>query len=287
MTQNNTIIQSGDTCLLIRSAQPEDKNTLSALAYRAYKNRFFNDEVTDKVGGSLKKFPDLVPDDQNGTGQNLAYFQKYWDSTMPRLNDENADPEFTCYVAELLQEDGTSGPIIGFIKGDSGSLDSDLYSDYEKENEKRLQQQFNACAKKQPIALPDSPTRIAELGSLYIDPNYQFTKVGRALTQTFTVDMLNRGYDAMVTRCYSENNSQGFFEKMGADLFTTCDIPQTFENGKGTQGDLTLPGETLYWSKAQMTALTQTDVMALPRGQRVEASPEKTRQRNQTKRFKF
>lgn len=287
MTQNSTIIQSGDTRLLIRSAQPDDKDTLSALAYRAYKNRFFDDGVTDKVGGSLKKFPELVPDDQNGTGQNRAYFQKYWDSAMLRLNDQNADPEFTCYVAELIEDDGSTGPIIGFIKGDSGDLDNDLYSDYETENEKRLQQQFNACAKKQPIALPDSPARIAELGSLYIDPDYQFTKVGRALTQQFTQNMLDRGYDAMVTRCYSENNSQRFFEKMGADLFTTCDIPQTYENGTGTQNDMTLPGETLYWSKAQMTALTQTDIMALPRGQKVEANMQKTEQRTQTKRFKF
>lgn len=268
-TQNGSIT--------LRKARQDDEDVLSDLAYRAYKDRFFNDAVTDQYGGSLKIFPALIPDDQNGSGQNRAYFERYWAEAMPRLNTTDNGPEFNCYVADFTPDDGGPTQIIGFIKGDITPLDDDLYQIYCRENEKRkkqsLQDDFNLqSAKQPPIDLPATPDLIAELGSLYIAPDYQYTKVGRALTQIYTQDMQSRGYETMVTRCYSENNSQNFFAKMGAVPFSNCPIPQNFEKSDGTQGALTLPGETLFWSAPQMDALARADVLALASGEKVTSN---------------
>lgn len=272
----------------IRPAQRRDESALADLAYRSYKDRFFNDAVTDKIGGSLKIFPDLIPDDENGTGQNRAFFAAYWAEAMAKLDDKDG---FLCYVAEFIADGDTNGDVLGFVKGYGGALEQDLFDIYEAENARRksstLTDDFNTQAtKKNPVDLP-KPEKIAELGSLYIDPACRKSGIGRLLTRRWAQEMQSRGYTAMVTRCYKENNSQRFFEKMGAELFTACPIPQQFERGDGTRGDLTLPGETLFWNATQMGALAVTDILALEKGQSVTAvqqTPRPQKQQNPARR---
>lgn len=43
--------------ITIRKARREDEAELAELAYTAYYDRFFNDEVTNKYGASLKVYP--------------------------------------------------------------------------------------------------------------------------------------------------------------------------------------------------------------------------------------
>ena len=254
----------------IRPAQRGDEAALADLAYRSYKDRFFNDAVTDKIGGSLKIFPDLIPDDENGTGQNRAFFAAYWAEAMSKPEGKDG---FCCIVAEFIADGNTQGDIMGFVKGYGGALEQDLFDIYEQENTRRksekLTDDFNKnAAKKAPVDLPQ-PEKIAELGSLYIDPACRKSGIGRLLTQCWAQEMQSRGYQAMVTRCYKENNSQRFFEKMGAELFSGCPIPQQFERGDGTRGDLTLPGETLFWSAQQLKSLATENVLALQTGQKI------------------
>jgi len=257
----------------IRPAQRTDEDALADLAYRSYKDRFFNDTVTDRLGGSLKIFPALIPDDENGTGQNRAFFASYWTEAMAKLDDKDG---FCCTVAEFIADGDTKGDILGFVKGYGGALEQELFDLYEAENIRRkstaLSDDFNTKAAKQnPVDLPQ-PEKIAELGSLYIDPACRKSGIGRLLTQRYAQDMRDKGYTAMTTRCYKENNSQRFFEKMGAELFRDCPIPQQFEKADGTRGDLTLPGETLFWNAQQLKALTAADILTLEKGQKVTAS---------------
>lgn len=254
----------------IRPAARSDESALADLAYRSYKDRFFNDAVTDRLGGSLKIFPDLIPDDENGTGQNRAFFAAYWAEAMAKLDDKDG---FLCYVAEFIADGDTKGEIMGFVKGYGGALEQELFELYEAENTRRqssvLTDDFNTkAAKQKPVDLPQ-PEKIAELGSLYIDPACRKSGIGRLLTQRWAKEMQGRGYTAMVTRCYKENNSQRFFEKMGAELFSDCPIPQQFEKQDGTRGDLTLPGETLFWNAQQLKALATEDVLSLQTGQKI------------------
>lgn len=254
----------------IRPAARSDESALADLAYCSYKDRFFNDTVTDKLGGSLKIFPDLIPDDENGKGQNRAFFAAYWAEAMAKLEDKDG---FCCYVAEFIADGSTTGEIMGFVKGYGGALEQELFDLYEAENKRRkssaLTDDFNSkAAKKKPVDLPQAE-KVAELGSLYIDPACRKSGIGRLLTQRYAQEMRDKGYTAMTTRCYKENNSQRFFEKMGAELFSGCPIPQQFERGDGTRGDLTLPGETLFWNEQQLKALATEDVLTLKKGQKI------------------
>ncbi|TVQ82265.1 MAG: GNAT family N-acetyltransferase [Micavibrio sp.] len=254
----------------IRPARRSDEAALADLAYRSYKDRFFNDAVTDRLGGSLKVFPELIPDDENGTGQNRAFFAAYWAEAIEKLDEKDG---FLCYVAEFIADGEMTGCIRGFVKGYGGALEKDLFEIYEKENTRRksekLTDDFNkSAAKKAPVDLPQAE-KIAELGSLYIDPACRKTGIGKVLTQRWAREMRARGYTAMVTRCYKENNSQRFFEKTGAELFSDCPIPQQFNTASGKRGNLTLPGETLFWSAAQLKALATPVNAAAPQTNRV------------------
>ncbi|TNE27618.1 MAG: GNAT family N-acetyltransferase [Alphaproteobacteria bacterium] len=254
----------------IRPATRTDEDALADLAYRSYKDRFFNDAVTDQLGGSLKIFPDLIPDDENGTGQNRAFFASYWTEAMAKLEDKDG---FCCYVAEFIADGSATGEIMGFVKGYGGALEQELFDLYAAENTRRkssaLTDDFNSkAAKKNPVDLPQAE-KVAELGSLYIDPVCRKSGIGRLLTQRYAQEMRDKGYTAMTTRCYKENNSQRFFEKMGAELFDNCPIPQQFEKADGTRGDMTLPGETLFWNEQQLKALATEDVLSLQTGQKI------------------
>ncbi len=268
----------------IRPAQRTDEDALADLAYRSYKDRFFNDAVTDQLGGSLKIFPDLIPDDENGTGQNRAFFAAYWTEAMAKLEDKDG---FYCTVAEFITDGDRKGDILGFVKGYGGALEQELFTLYEAENTRRkssaLTDDFNTKAAKQtPVDLPQAE-EIAELGSLYIDPACRKSGIGRLLTQRYAQDMQAKGYTAMTTRCYKENNSQRFFEKMGAELFSDCPIPQQFEKADGTRGDLTLPGETLFWNTSQLTVLATEDVLSLQTGQKIGDAPAQADNRRATR----
>ena len=61
--------------ILIRLATPNDEKQLAELAYKSYVDRYFNDEVTNKYGASLKVYPELIPDEQNDPGQSRSTFQ--------------------------------------------------------------------------------------------------------------------------------------------------------------------------------------------------------------------
>ena len=143
--------------LVIRRATRNDEKELAELAYVAYFDRFFNDAVTDKFGASLKVYPELIPDEENDTGQSRSTFADYWNKAMQNLN--NPQKQFLCFVAEIQSSEGSK--IVGFRKGYAAPLEPDEYALYQKENTRRnllrkkyAYQRRNVSEDLSPINLP-------------------------------------------------------------------------------------------------------------------------------------
>ena len=245
------------TNIIIRRARKEDENELAALAYRAYYDRFFNPAVTDKNGASLRLYPELVPDEQKDTGQSASTFRDYWAKAMPKLDSD--DQTFICYVAEAQTPQGRK--IVGFRKGYAAPLEENEYRRYQTENKKRLLLRkrddyygINTYNDTRPIPLP-AREKMAGSSSLYIDPAYKREGLGRRLIQSYAFELLQRGFEGMMTSCYIYNDSQKFLRSVGGDFFIKCDIPVSYKKDNRETDIRNIPGLMCMWDKAALQKL--------------------------------
>jgi hypothetical protein len=283
--QVNILISNSKCKVTIRLARVEDQQALATVHWAAYTDRFFNDKTAKQVksdgsarGGSLREYKDLIPDEKEGTGQCLKYFQTYWEDKMKKLNSSDPSTRFYCFVAEI------DSKIVGFVKGFGGELEGELYKDYKDANQRSKDFENSGwktdgefcCSSSKFSSAPaksiknwPSASEMAELGSLYILPGYQRENIGRLLTQRYAQEMQKLGYKRMVTCCYKYNDSQQFFAKMGARLFTSCKIPNPYRKANGEQGVCEILGASLYWSSKKFQALCKEDVLTLQSNQRI------------------
>ena len=78
---------------------------------------------------------------------------------------------------------------------------------------------------------PNSPecTTDCELDMLYIDTNYIGCGVGKFLFQLFAKEMKKRGKKTLGLMCFSDNNSIGFYKKMGGKITIERQSGENFE----------------------------------------------------------
>jgi len=181
------------TNFTLRKATRNDEQALATLAYNTYYRRFFCLKTLGRdgkpYGGPLgKEFPELLK------GQTQESFEDYWAKFIPGVFSPNPTDANYCFVAE-----NGRGQIIGFVKGNGKPVDS-------------------ASADQ----AQTSSASTAELGSLYINFDYQQSFAGRLLTQVYARQMACLGYKALVTRAYDKNDSVFFFQKMGATNRGRC-----------------------------------------------------------------
>ena len=255
-------MQNFENQIVIRRAEKKDEAALAELAYRAYFDRFFNPKVTDKAGASLRIYPELVPDEKQDTGQSLSTFRDYWRKAMPKLDQK--DGGFICYVAELKSAKGNR--IVGFRKGYAAPLEEAEYQRYVRENKKRLLLNkrndyygIDPYDDLRPIPLP-AKEKIAGSSSLYIDPAFKREGLGRRLIQTYAKEVLQRGFEGMMSSCYIYNDSQKFLRSVGGDFFIRCDIPVVYKKQDKSSDIYNIPGLMCLWDKAALQKLAQKSV---------------------------
>ncbi len=271
--------------IIIRPAKAEEFDViLPALAARAYQDRFFDEDSITKSGKMLlerekllKKedipsFPFINQEDvsflpfenqeefleysgslsvpfsvlrpqSSGVGQSFQSFQEYWEK-------KKEDSKFRAFVAEV------DGRVIGFVKGTFDYVD--CAEDFPQIEE--LQGQRKVCS----------------LGSLYVDSEFRRTQgVGTRLVQEWSRRLLKEKPDCqgMLTDCYWRNNSQYFFNKLGAESIGFCSIPDTYlaeeqdENGRIAleRRVQDISGEVMLWTRERLENLIGTD--SLGKGQ--------------------
>ena len=235
--------------LIIRKARLEEfDSVLPDLAARAYGDRFFDDKTiknnTERVlkieglvfpqkeregdefleyGGSLSiPFTCLKPQ-PNGSGQSFESFRRYW-------TEKKSDEGFRAYVAEL------NGKVVGFVKGSFGYVD---------------------CAEDFPEANLPETDRIVSLGSLYLDPDCRRGGIGTELVKKYMEEALIEKPDCkgFVTDCYWRNNSQYFFNKLGASSVGFCNIPDAYLDGNLERKTQNIVGEVMFWNREKIDTL--------------------------------
>ncbi len=79
---------------------------------------------------------------------------------------------------------------------------------------------------------PNSPecTCDSELDMLYLDTEYIGRGVGKLLFQTFAKEMKQRGLNTFGLMCFSDNESIGFYKKMGGVVTVERPSSAKFEN---------------------------------------------------------
>lgn len=243
--------------IVIRKACPEDEAELAELAYRSYYDRFFNDEVTNKYGASLKVYPELIPNEEKDTGQSRSTFREYWAKAMPQLNAK--ENRFLCFVAEVQTQEGSR--IVGFRKGFAAPLEEEEYQRYTKENRKReiIRNKNNyyditTYDDLRSIPLPQK-NKIAGSSSLYIDPAYKRFGLGSKLIQRYAQEVLKLGFKGMMTSCYVKNDSQKFLKAQGGDYFIKCNIPVTYKKEDGTSAICNIDGLMCLWGEDSLKKL--------------------------------
>ena len=243
--------------ITIRKARREDEAELAELAYTAYYDRFFNDEVTNKYGASLKVYPELIPDEEKDTGQSRSTFRDYWKQAMTKLGADNG--RFLCFVAGASLPEGKK--IVGFRKGYAAPLEDKEYERYEKENKIRLLMRrknaylgINAYNDLRPIPLP-AKNKIAGSSSLYIAPEYKRAGIGARLIQRYAQELIKMGFEGMMTSCYIKNDSQKFLRAQGGDYFIRCDIPVVYKKADGSSAVRNIDGLMCLWDAAGLRKL--------------------------------
>lgn len=246
--------------LVIRRATRNDEKELAELAYVAYFDRFFNDAVTDKFGASLKVYPELIPDEENDTGQSRSTFADYWNKAMQNLN--NPQKQFLCFVAEIQSSEGSK--IVGFRKGYAAPLEPDEYALYQKENTRRsllrkkyAYQRRNVSEDLSPINLP-AYEKIAGSSSLYILPQYKRMRIGEKLIRRYAQEVLKLGFEGMVTSCYVKNDSKYFLQAMGGKNFIPCPIPCSYRKPDKSLDICNIDGLMCLWDKEGLQKLAGT-----------------------------
>ncbi len=243
--------------IVIRRATRNDEKELAELAYVAYFDRFFNDEVTNKYGASLKVYPELIPDEKKDTGQSRSTFADYWRKAMKNL--DNPQRPFLCFVAEVQTSQGPK--IVGFRKGYAAPLEPDEYALYEKENTRRaiLRRKYAWQGRVseedlRPINLP-AYEKIAGSSSLYIAPQYKRMRIGERLIRRYAKEVLRLGFEGMVTSCYVKNDSRYFLQAMGGDYFIPCPIPCTYRKADRSLDVCSIDGLMCLWDKPALQKL--------------------------------
>jgi len=250
--------------IIIREAKAEEfDSVLPKLATKAYQDRFFNEESIKKSGeiileqeklsfpktenpeeerinreefleysGSLGIPFSVLRPQENGAGQSLLSFMEYWQSK----KEDFKEKKFKAFVAEV------DSKVVGFIKGNFD------YVDFEKDFSeiKELQNQQKICS----------------IGSLYVDPEFRRTQgIGTQLVQKWTAELLRKkpNCEGMLTDCYWRNNSQYFFNRLGAVSIGFCDIPDTYLNKTLTRQTQNIVGEVMFWNREAMEKLIKTN----------------------------
>lgn len=273
--------QDANGGIIIRRATRKDEQELAELAYTAYYDRFFNDAVTDKYGASLKVYPELIPDEENDTGQSRSTFAEYWRKAMQRL-DADKEP-FLCFVAEAQTPDGPK--IVGFRKGYAAPLEREEFELYQKENIRRsllrkkyAYQRRNVDEDLRFINLP-AYERIAGSSSLYIAPEYKRMRIGERLIRRYAQEILKMGFEGMVTSCYIKNDSRYFLQSMGGDNFIPCPIPCSYRKPDKSLGICNIDGLMCLWDKDALQKLAGTTENRNLRNTGKIYAPQRSRQR--------
>lgn len=243
--------------IVIRKATREDENELAELAYRAYYDRFFNRKTTDKFGASLSVYPELIPNEKKDTGQSLSTFRDYWKKAMRNLN--NPEKRFICFVAEANTPQGKR--IIGFRKGYALPLDDEEYRRYANENKKRslIRKKENYFGINTYNDIREIPlaekNKIAGSSSLYTDPDFKRSGIGKRLIKRYAQEVLKLGFKGMATSCYIYNDSQKFLKAMGGDYFIRCNIPCTYRKNDKTLDVCNIAGLMCLWDEKSLKKL--------------------------------
>ena len=112
---------------------------------------------------------------------------------------------------------------------------------------------------------------VAELGSIYVDPDWQGSGIGAFLVAKFAKEARMRGYRQLVTRAYEKNTSPVFFvAKTGAKQLGSCDIPYGYSfdllNVAGLKRDQmpnSIPGVWLFWTERAASNIAKLSVDAI------------------------
>lgn len=241
--------------IITRKANLEEfTTTLPELAYRAYSNRFFKKTTIEQncnfiltrekltlppntstkelleYSGSLSIPYSCLEPQLDGSGQSLKSFKRYWFEKID-------DPNFRVFVAEINKN------IIGFVKGSFEYIDCD--KDFPE------------------IEFLQEKNKIISLGSLYIDPDYRKGGVGTKLVKTYIQEALEEKgeYNGFITDCYWRNNSQYFFNKLGAVSIGFCNIPDIYLDKNLTRQTQNIVGEVMFWDENAINNLLKTDVI--------------------------
>lgn len=243
--------------IVIRKAQKSDEKALAELAYQAYYDRFFNREVTDIYGASLRVYPKLIPNEEKDTGQCLSTFQEYWKKAIQNL--DNPDQRFLCFVAEVYTPQGKK--IVGFRKGYALPLEDEEYRRYVNENKKRALIRkrndyygINTYDDTREISLPPQ-NKIAGSSSLYISPDFKRSGLGRRLIKRYAQEVIKLGFTGMMTSCYVKNDSQKFLKSMGGDFFIKCNIPVSYRKEDKTLDICNIEGLMCLWDEKTLQKL--------------------------------
>ena len=241
--------------IIIRKAKLEEFDyILPDLVARAYGDRFFNDSTIKNSGERILekeglKFPtNSGKDDEfleysgslsvpfsclkpqsNGAGQSFESFRSYW-------SEKKRDAAFRAYVAEF------DGEIVGFVKGNFDYVD---------------------CANDFPDASLPETDKIISLGSLYIDPNCRRSGIGTDLVKCYMREALKEKVkcNGFVTDCYWRNNSQYFFNKLGASSVGFCNIPDIYLDENLERRTQNIVGEVMFWSKENIDKLLSNSII--------------------------
>lgn len=243
--------------IVIRQAQKSDEESLAKLAYQAYYDRFFNREITDVYGASLRVYPELIPNEEKDIGQSLSTFQEYWKKAIQNL--DNPDQRFLCFVAEVNTPKGKK--IVGFRKGYALPLEDEEYRRYVNENKKRALIRkrddyfgINTYNDIREIPLPPQ-NKIAGSSSLYISPDFKRSGLGKRLIKRYAQEVIKLGFKGMMTSCYIKNDSQKFLKSMGGDFFIRCNIPVSYRKENKALDTCNIEGLMCLWDEKSLKKL--------------------------------
>lgn len=221
--------------IAIRKATPADCPVLAKIHFAAYYTRFFDANALD-IQGNPYGAPLAAEHPTLARGQTQEYFDRYWNKFGSSLWNNNERTNL-CFVATL------SGREVGFVKGNAAAAS---VADY-------------------PV-IRDINGNIGELGSIYMLPDVKLRGAGQQLVRRYAAELVERGFDQMVTSAYYKNDSPAFFEKMGAKVLGGCDIPNEYIDYDSRDKNIAIEnigGTLLYWSPEAFRCL-QVQPMGRP-----------------------